>query len=114
RRWLSWRRPGPAGTGHAPTQMLHQMISGCAKAGIPTPLLAAAYANMSVYQDGLAQSLDSRPTNLCQVPCNAPDLAAEQLEHAVKAPGIPDSPAEEDGFEPLVPLKKGRRLSRPP
>src|SRR5437773_8838502 len=27
------------------------------------------------------------------------DLAAEQLEHAVKAPGIPDSLAEETGFE---------------
>ncbi len=32
------------------------LLARGAKAGIPTPLLAAAYANMSVYQDRLAQS----------------------------------------------------------
>jgi ketopantoate reductase len=37
-------------------QIIGDLLTRGAKAGIPTPLLAAAYANMSVYQDGLAQS----------------------------------------------------------
>src|SRR5437870_3242393 len=37
-------------------QIIGDLLARGAKAGIPTPLLAAAYANMSVYQDRLAQS----------------------------------------------------------
>jgi Ketopantoate reductase PanE/ApbA C terminal len=34
-------------------QIIGDLLARGAKAGIPTPLLAAAYANMSVYQDRL-------------------------------------------------------------
>jgi 2-dehydropantoate 2-reductase len=37
-------------------QIIGDLLARGAKAGIPTPLLAAAYTNMSVYQDRLAQS----------------------------------------------------------
>jgi len=37
-------------------QIIGDLLARGANAGIPTPLLAAAYANMSVYQDRLAQS----------------------------------------------------------
>jgi ketopantoate reductase len=37
-------------------QIIGDLLARGAKAGIPTPLLAAAYANMSVYQDRPAQS----------------------------------------------------------
>jgi 2-dehydropantoate 2-reductase len=36
--------------------IIGDLLARGAKAGIPTPLLAAANANMSVYQDRLAQS----------------------------------------------------------